>query len=315
MKTARVLGVLLLCMVLFTTNAVFAGTLTVTGRALGSDGVTALPGTGLPVPPEAVEYGYVQCIHAGPDGVMDPPGLDGLPGGDDVLLETEEYPGQYFTAVGEGYPFNPNGRFNEDFRFNLGIGSLVYVRVWNGATPANSTWYGDSGLYAIENTLFDAHDFGTWDTDTSLDPTLVVLLSFTATGLQDSVLVQWTTASEIDHEGFNLLRSEAAAGPYARINAALIPGTGDPFSGADYSYTDLDVVTGKRYFYKLEAVDITGLGERFGPVSATVSQGWGAASTVAAGAAGGSGAASGLLLVLPVAFLLAWKGLRRRQRV
>jgi hypothetical protein len=37
-------------------------------------------------------YGYVQCIYAGPDGEIDPPDTDGSTTGDDVLLETVEYP-------------------------------------------------------------------------------------------------------------------------------------------------------------------------------------------------------------------------------
>lgn len=48
-------------------------------------------------------------------------------------------------------------------------------------------------------------------------PTLVVLAYFSARHLGTDVLVWWETASEVDHEGFHLWRSEAEAGEYARI--------------------------------------------------------------------------------------------------
>jgi len=142
-----------------------AGILSVRGKALGPDGITVLPGDGLPITgPE----GYVQCIYAGPAGAIDPPGTDGAAGGDDVLLETAEHPGQFFTAVGEGFPFSPEGRFFEDFTHSLTTGARIYVRVWNGQAPASSTHYGDSGLYTLSDLQFQENDYGQWSTGTSL---------------------------------------------------------------------------------------------------------------------------------------------------
>lgn len=57
----------------------------------------------------------------------------------------------------------------------------------------------------------------------SCSATLVELAAFTATGQPQSVLIQWTTSSEIDGAGFHLWRSEAKDGSYARITDDLIP--------------------------------------------------------------------------------------------
>ena len=145
-----------------------AGTFSAKGEAFDSDGITSLPGTGLSdmvtADPEQ-PYGYVQCIFAGPDGEIDPPDTDGSTTEDDVLLETAEYPGQFFTAIGEGFPFFPNGRFFEDFTYALDVGNMIYCRVWNGTSPLTSTHYGDSELYSLADKEFDDNDFGSWSTD------------------------------------------------------------------------------------------------------------------------------------------------------
>ncbi|NIN65277.1 MAG: hypothetical protein GTO63_11385, partial [Anaerolineae bacterium] len=46
-----------------------------------------------------------------------------------------------------------------------------------------------------------------------------------------TVIVEWTTESEIDLAGFNLYRSERPDGPYVKVNEALIPASPDPLTG------------------------------------------------------------------------------------
>jgi hypothetical protein len=101
------------------------------------------------------------------------------------------------------------------------------------------------------------------------EPTAITLLSFTAQAGADHVTLAWETGTEVNNAGFNLWRSEAADGPYTKINDALIPAEGDAVSGASYTYTDTDVVKGVTYYYKLEDVDIHGVSTFHGPVSAT----------------------------------------------
>ncbi len=102
------------------------------------------------------------------------------------------------------------------------------------------------------------------------EPNYVELISFSASPLGKGILLAWTTASEVDNEGFNIYRSEAEDGEYVKINDALIPAQGDPSTGASYSFVDTDVRPGKTYYYKLEDVDTSGNSTFHGPVSATV---------------------------------------------
>jgi len=95
------------------------------------------------------------------------------------------------------------------------------------------------------------------------------LAFFTATGHDGYVLLEWETASEIDNAGFNLWRSEAEAGSYAKLNADLIPARGGPTTWASYSYVDDAIINGVTYWYKLEDVDVHGASTFYGPVSAT----------------------------------------------
>jgi len=96
--------------------------------------------------------------------------------------------------------------------------------------------------------------------------TAVELRTFAAQAGSDQVTLTWETASELDNEGFNLWRSQAADGGYARINIALIPAEGSADTGASYSYTDADVVRGALYYYRLEDIDIHGVSAFHGPI-------------------------------------------------
>lgn len=127
-----------------------------------------------------------------------------------------------------------------------------------------------------------------WSSDV---PTLVNLVSFTATPSRNGILLEWETASEIDNAGFHIWRSDTAEGTYTQITNELIPAQGEPSMGAEYEYEDTDVARkvftrhdknrnrvyifqdlaqGRTYYYKLEAIDNAGVSEFFGPVSADV---------------------------------------------
>ncbi len=85
-------------------------------------------------------------------------------------------------------------------------------------------------------------------------------------GQQTTVLVEWTTASELDTAGFNLHRGENQQGPFSQINANLIPASSDPLTGGSYSYEDHPVRQGQVYYYRLEEVVFDGSSNYFGPI-------------------------------------------------
>lgn len=96
----------------------------------------------------------------------------------------------------------------------------------------------------------------------------VKLESFTAVGSNGQITLSWSSASEIDSAGFNILRSETPNGEYVRVNYALVPTQGDPFSGFDYTYTDYTVINGVAYHYLLEEIEFDGDTNLYGPASA-----------------------------------------------
>ena len=81
----------------------------------------------------------------------------------------------------------------------------------------------------------------------------------------------WQTVSETGNAGFNVYRSTSDAGPWAKVNAALIPaaapGSAD---GHAYTWTDASAEAGSTYFYQLEDVALSGATTVHAPVSVTL---------------------------------------------
>jgi hypothetical protein len=105
-------------------------------------------------------------------------------------------------------------------------------------------------------------------------PTAVTLSSFTARAASSSELcsstLAWTTASEVNTAGFNVYRSERPDGPYTRINAQLIPASGETLLGSKYHYEDTSVIPGQTYYYQLEDVAFDGASVRHQPLAVSV---------------------------------------------
>jgi predicted outer membrane repeat protein len=99
-------------------------------------------------------------------------------------------------------------------------------------------------------------------------PTLIELSSFTATPANAKVILEWSTASELDNAGFNIYRA-GADGAYVQINDEIIPADGNSANGAAYQFVDNNVQNRQTYSYKLEDVDLNGAKTMHGPVQAT----------------------------------------------
>lgn len=103
-------------------------------------------------------------------------------------------------------------------------------------------------------------------------PTAVKLLGFWVEAHDDTLVVHWETATEVDTLGFNLYRSEnGEEGTYGQLNEGLIPAqsAGGP-GGASYEWADLSAEPGPAYFYLLEDVDVYGQTTSHGPVQGTL---------------------------------------------
>ena len=98
--------------------------------------------------------------------------------------------------------------------------------------------------------------------------TLIDLASFTATPKAGRVIINFTTASELDNAGFNIYRKTAGS-DWVKVNDALIPAEGTVTEGASYSLVDDDVKNRVTYEYMLEDVDLNGVATLHEPVTAT----------------------------------------------
>jgi hypothetical protein len=82
----------------------------------------------------------------------------------------------------------------------------------------------------------------------------VTLLNLSATPKSNDVLLQWSTASEIDNKGFEVQRS-VPGGPWEGLT--FVHGAGNSNSLINYSYTDRDLFP-RVYNYRLRQEDIDG---------------------------------------------------------
>lgn len=87
----------------------------------------------------------------------------------------------------------------------------------------------------------------------------VVLSHFHALQSEAGVVIRWTTESEVDMAGFNVLRSASRAGPFTIINPALIPGAGTSGEKHTYTFTDTASKPGVVSYYRLEEVSLGGM--------------------------------------------------------
>ena len=111
----------------------------------------------------------------------------------------------------------------------------------------------------VRHTWYGAEtDFGTPADRTG--QILPVELSFFRPALQEDgkVVVRWTTESELDNAGFNILRSETRNGEYKQVNTDLIQGAGTTGEKTTYKWVDPTAKPGVVYYYQIEDVSFAG---------------------------------------------------------
>jgi uncharacterized repeat protein (TIGR01451 family) len=98
--------------------------------------------------------------------------------------------------------------------------------------------------------------------------TPVEISSFAGLSGPGAIHLEWITESETNNLGFNLWRSEYADGDYRKINTSLISGAGDSQQRHVYRFEDREIKRGITYYYKVEDVDLQGVSQMHGPISA-----------------------------------------------
>ena len=124
-----------------------------------------------------------------------------------------------------------------------------------------------SWVHAVDTEFADIFIRHTWygsenDYGTPLNRTgqiLPVELSFFRPTLADGkVTIRWTTESELDNAGFNILRSEERNGEFKQVNTELIQGAGTTGEKTTYSWVDATAKPGVVYYYQIEDVSFAG---------------------------------------------------------
>ncbi|MBI4929930.1 MAG: T9SS type A sorting domain-containing protein [Bacteroidetes bacterium] len=103
----------------------------------------------------------------------------------------------------------------------------------------------------------------------------VELLNFSATCVDATVTINWTTASEKDNDYFTIARS-ADAQTWNEIG--IVNGAGNSSTIHDYEFIDAEVssqysMLNTQYYYRLKQTDFDGKHEYFSPVSESCSTG------------------------------------------
>jgi hypothetical protein len=89
-------------------------------------------------------------------------------------------------------------------------------------------------------------------------PLPIQLASFTGTAVNSStVLLHWTTLSELNNYGFFVQRRQAQAQEYTEIPNSFVPGHGTTIEPQHYSFTD-NSATVTSWYYRLRQIDLDG---------------------------------------------------------
>ena len=107
----------------------------------------------------------------------------------------------------------------------------------------------------------NATDVGTpgWSPGDALP---VSLSSFLPKRTDAGVVIKWTTQSELNNAGFNILRSATKTGAFVVINPTMIQGAGTTGEKHTYSYTDKTAKPNIVYYYQIEDVSFDGHRQR-----------------------------------------------------
>ncbi|MCG8604584.1 Ig-like domain-containing protein [bacterium] len=185
-----------------------------------------------------------------------PPQISFFQPADLVLALVDEEPIQFSINITD----LDNDPLSYSWRAN---GTLVSTSSQYEFRPTEFT----SGTYIITIDVTDGED--TVSMQWRLDAvTSVELASFSATASGfDGVQVSWITAREVDNLGFNVLRSENPNGGFEQLNEEII--SGNP--SGEYLFVDRNIVSGARYYYLLEDVNLSGVRTQHGPISVEIS--------------------------------------------
>ena len=89
-------------------------------------------------------------------------------------------------------------------------------------------------------------------------PLPVSLSYFRPTLENGEVVIRWTTESELDNAGFNILRGDSRHGEFKQVNSELVQGAGTTGERNAYKWIDESAKPGVIYYYQIEDVSFAG---------------------------------------------------------
>ena len=181
-------------------------------------------------------------------------GVRGVAGVPRVAVPTRDADGNATDSKGMVIPMDVRWRGNNTTAGTTG----EKMQVW--AKYADAAW-----VHAIDVPFADAQDswYGSRDDEgtpghVAGTPLPVNLSHFRPTLENGEVVIRWTTESELDNAGFNILRSDTRTGEYKQVNAELIQGHGTTGERSTYKWVDASAKPGVVYYYQIEDVSFAG---------------------------------------------------------
>ena len=159
----------------------------------------------------------------------------------------------------------PNAMTEDGARISIARANMPGGTLATGHTPADgkmeSGWIlsnMDMRTDLISPTYYGHRDDWSTPGQTKGQPLPVELSSFRPTLENGKVTVQWTTESELDNAGFNILRSETRDGEFTKVNEQMIQGKGTTAERTTYKWVDTTAKPGAVYYYQIEDVSFAG---------------------------------------------------------
>ena len=116
----------------------------------------------------------------------------------------------------------------------------------------------DSRTTLIDNVYYGSVGDTSTPGQTFGQPLPVELSFFRPTLENGQVTIQWTTESELDNAGFNILRSDTRNGEFTQVNEQMIQGKGTTAERSTYKWVDTTAKPGVVYYYQIEDVSYAG---------------------------------------------------------
>ena len=209
-------------------------------------------------------------IDLGDDGITPNDALDGDTGSNELqnfpVITSSVLAGGNVTINGT---FNsiPNATIRIDFYNNIGTNAAGNVegREFLGSQNVTTDGNGDATFNVNFATTITSSDFvsatatdsngNTSEFSEALIVLPIELLSFSARSLEKQILLNWTTASEINNAGFEIERSLDGF-DFEKI--AWKVGKGNAQNENHYVFNDRKVLQNQIYYYRLRQIDLDG---------------------------------------------------------